>query len=473
MYLPAKPVETTRKKGEFQYLHDIVHIGYSVQDAQTYLSRHLGNPVSLRLVELLRGEELGVVRQIQVLAKSGGTSYFVRLHRMLPDGSEASFFAPPNLVRTEVIVEDDDGQHIRNPVLHSQDEIRLFVPVRSYLQFLPGIYRGNTPMARRDIMRYDERAQRQLGMKDKVRDEERVDSNAMRQFLLLFQQSMLPLLDHIDEIPNLTNPMNVHPKFLSWLASWVDFHLDASLPIHQQRELVRRAIRLQRSRGTVAGVANMIRILTAAPVTIIEREKPRPLTLGQMTLSGGGSVDKRFLRKEPTPHYCIPMERRRVNFFIIQLEDATAFRNRFGERAPSILRKISQVVTREMPAHVQFTIQFADGGSIIPVQRLESPSKDISLTKDSESNENPQKTENQGEQRDQGDNKREVRTSKISRSMSDENVDSTSSKKVVTRTISRSMSREDVSDLNSDDGEGEETTQKTSSKKQGKSTKKK
>ena len=64
----------------------------------------------------------------------------------------------------------------------------------------------------------------------------------------------------------------------------------------------------------------MIRILTAAPVTIIEREKPRPLTLGQMTLSGGGSVDKRFLRKEPTPHYCIPNERRRVNFFIINFQ---------------------------------------------------------------------------------------------------------------------------------------------------------
>ena len=129
-------------------------------------------------------------------------------------------------------------------------------------------------MARRDILRNDERSQRQLGMKDKVRDEELVDSNAMRQFLLLFQQSMLPLLDHIDEIPSLTNPMDVHPKFLSWLASWVDFHLDASLPIHS-KEVGSSGTRLQRSRGTVVGVANMIRILTAAPVTIIER-KPRP-----------------------------------------------------------------------------------------------------------------------------------------------------------------------------------------------------
>ena len=427
MYLPAKPVDSTRKMGEFQYLRDIVHIGYNVRDAETYLSRHLGNKISLRLVEILRGEEIGIVRQIQVLGQSGRDSYFVRLRRTLPDGSEASFFAPPNLVTTEVIVEDENGQTVRNPSLHSQDEIRLFVPVKSYLQFLPGIYRGNTPMARRDILRYDERAQRQLGMKDKVRDEELVDSNAMRQFLLLFQQSMLPLLDHIDEIPSLTNPMDVHPKFLAWLASWVDFHLDASLPIHQQRELVRRAIRLQRSRGTVVGVANMIRILTAAPVTIIEREKPRPLALGQMTLSGGGSIDKRFLRREPTPHYCIPIERRRVNFFIIQLEDATSFRNRFGERAPGILRKIAQVVTREMPAHVQFTIQFADGGEMIPVQRVERSSNDLSLDK------------NDVQQPAQEDVKKQVRTTKISRTNDAEGTDA---KKVVTRTISRSMSRD-------------------------------
>ena len=89
-------------------------------------------------------------------------------------------------------------------------------------------------MARRDILRYDERAQRQLGMKDSTR-RRMVDSNAMRQVLLLFQQSMLPLLDHIDEIPSLTNRWTQTPS--SWLASWVDFHLDASLPIHQQREL--------------------------------------------------------------------------------------------------------------------------------------------------------------------------------------------------------------------------------------------
>ena len=33
-------------------------------------------------------------------------------------------------------------------------------------------------------------------------------------------------------------------------------------------------------------------------------------------------------------------------------------------------------------AHVQFTIQFADGGEMIPIQRVERTSKDLSLDKD-------------------------------------------------------------------------------------------
>ena len=37
-----------------------------------------------------------------------------------------------------------------------------------------------------------------------------------------------------------------------------------------------------------------------------------------------------------------------------------AFHKRFGERATDIIRQITQIVTREMPAHVVFTIQFED-----------------------------------------------------------------------------------------------------------------
>ena len=35
-----------------------------------------------------------------------------------------------------------------------------------------------------------------------------------------------------------------------------------------------------------------------------------------------------------------------------------AFRTRFGDRGPEILRQITQIVSREMPAQVVFTIEF-------------------------------------------------------------------------------------------------------------------
>ena len=50
--------------------------------------------------------------------------------------------------------------------------------------------------------------------------------------------------------------------------------------------------------------------------------------------------------------------RKDTAFFVIELEEMKEFRTRFGERGPDILRQICQIVSREMPAQVVFTIQF-------------------------------------------------------------------------------------------------------------------
>ena len=113
-------------------------------------------------------------------------------------------------------------------------------------------------------------------------------------------------------------------------------------------------------RGTNAGVSEMVRILTSSPVQIIERTKPRPCALGQMTLSGGKTIDSRFLRREPPGSYLVSPNRQNMAFFVIRLESMKTFHKRFGERATDIIRQITQIVTREMPAHVVFTIQFED-----------------------------------------------------------------------------------------------------------------
>ena len=102
----------------------------------------------------------------------------------------------------------------------------------------------------------------------------------------------------------------------------------------------------------------MVRILTATPVSIVERKKPNGCVMGRMTLAGGKRIEGRFLRKEPPGSYIISTNRSEMAFFVICLEPMSKFQTRFGERATDILRQIVQIVTREMPAHVVFTIQF-------------------------------------------------------------------------------------------------------------------
>ena len=171
---------------------------------------------------------------------------------------------------------------------------------------------------------------------------------------------MTTVIDKIDEMPDLTDPLRVERKFLPWLASWVNFPLDESLPLHMQRELVRRSIRLNRMRGTKAGLSEMIRILTSTPVTIEERKKPNPCVLGKMTLAGGKDVQGRFFRREPPGCYLFPPDRNKMSFFILELEAKYLFLRRFGDRAGDILHRIVQIVSQEMPGHVVFTIRYAD-----------------------------------------------------------------------------------------------------------------
>ena len=43
-------------QGEYKYIEDVVRIGYPIRAARTYLRRHLGNKIQIRLVEV-KGEK--------------------------------------------------------------------------------------------------------------------------------------------------------------------------------------------------------------------------------------------------------------------------------------------------------------------------------------------------------------------------------------------------------------------------------
>lgn len=345
---------------DYRCLEDVVRIGYPLRSARSYLARHLSNTIAYKLVEAGRGEPVGVVREIEVLPRGGGGLVHVRTVRQLPDGSPASFYAPEEMVEIKTIVEASDGQGV--PPLRTGDRVVLLVPVRSYLRFLPGIYRGAVPTQRRDVTAVAERSARQWGERSSARTTAVSTQNTdqFRRFMFIFQHLMTTVTDQIDQIPALTDPLTADPKFLPWIASWVSFELDGSLPLHQQRELVRRSIRLYRSRGTRDGLREMIRVLTAAEVDIVERKRPKPAAMGMLTLAGGRNAEERYRNGEPPPCYIVRTDRAPTTFFSVTLEDHDRFKARFGERAEGVLRRISQVVSNEKPAHVTFTIEFEE-----------------------------------------------------------------------------------------------------------------
>ncbi len=349
---------------DFRYLEDVVRIGYPVREAVTYLNRHVGNPVGYRLVEALRGERAGCVRSVEVQPSAGGEPTYVRALRTLPDGSPASYYTPDDLVSIVAEVVTPDGRPAG--AIGAKDKLVLHVPVRSYLRFLPGLFQGAVPAQRRDIVRADEVSARRWGTGGQQVHTVEVQSfnaDALRRFLFLFQHVMTTITDRIDALPGLIDPGTTDPRFLPWIASWVSFPLDSSLPIHQQRELVRRAIRLYRTRGTVAGVEEMIRVLTAAPIRVAETQKPNIFVLGRSTLAGGKNIEGRYDKGEPAGHFISEPGRAPTSFFALVLEPRPAFKKRFGERAGGVLRRIVQVVSSEKPGHISFSIRFDNEGT--------------------------------------------------------------------------------------------------------------
>ena len=363
--LPARRgAETSLVKREtstdFRHLETVVSIAFPVRAARSYLARNMGNTIGYKLVEARRGETVGIVRLVEVVHGNSGERSFVVADRILANGEPASFFVPDHLIRLKPRVE---GSARESRTLSLEDEIVLHVAVRGYLRFLPAIFQGEGPVSSRELTSTRDTALQRWGggLPEEVGIDMTIDEDPVRRFLFLFQHQMTTVTEKIDRLVDLTDPLLCDAKFLPWLASWVGFELDESLPVHQQRELVRRAIRLYRTRGTKSGVEEMVRVLTTAPARIRERLRPSPMALGKGVLIGGRNVVERYDAAEPPGSYLVePAGRRATSFFTLVLEPRERFRARFGERATNVLMRIVNVVSQERPIHIMFTIHFDD-----------------------------------------------------------------------------------------------------------------
>lgn len=85
-----------------------------------------------------------------------------------------------------------------------------------------------------------------------------------------FDDVIAPIMSTLDNLDSYLDPALTPEDFLDWLAGWVGLLPDETWPIERRRALVAVATDLYRSRGTAAGIAMHVRLLTAGEVAVTD-----------------------------------------------------------------------------------------------------------------------------------------------------------------------------------------------------------
>ncbi len=235
-----------------------------------------------------------------------------------------------------------EGRLLRTTNVEARDTVSLLVATQGYGRWLPAVFsRG---------------LQKEAGGPGK-------DADFLRRFLLVFQT-----LGHEGEVriaqrDRIVDPIRSDPRFLPWLASWLDFDLDDRIPVTRRRIFLRRAVDLFRWRGTKHGIQEMVRTLTGLDVTIVERRGPQPMELGNCALSrppsGRSDMGLPFVT-HAREHLLVSPRFSREEYFTIVLPDRKALVHRHRDRLKELLEQVVRIVQSERPAHLHFVICFRD-----------------------------------------------------------------------------------------------------------------
>jgi phage tail-like protein len=130
------------------------------------------------------------------------------------------------------------GSDWETPTLKS---LRVYLPRRSYLRYLPAVYQ-----------------------------EDETSRDFLERFLSIFETCLSDIEGQIDRIVRYFDAEVVSPDFLPWLASWLAIAVDENWTQAQLRQLIQQAPQLYRQRGTRAGIAATVEILTGFRPLLVE-----------------------------------------------------------------------------------------------------------------------------------------------------------------------------------------------------------
>jgi phage tail-like protein len=193
-------------------------------------------------------------------------------------------------------------------------EIKLQVARKSWLDYMPGVYRQ--AVAAGDTF--------------------------LRDFLYIFQTIHAGIERRLERLHEVFDPATTDAEFLPWLASWVGLLMDPEWDEHTRRKWIREAPRLYATRGTKRCLVTLIRIFTGLEAKIDENRWPYDGV--RAGVSGRIGVDAIVM---PTVN--------RAHAFIVNVPV------RYEDLSERQVLRLHQVILTEKPAHTIYVVRFRKG----------------------------------------------------------------------------------------------------------------
>jgi phage tail-like protein len=91
-----------------------------------------------------------------------------------------------------------------------------------------------------------------------------------RRLVTAFDEELAPVHCTLDNLERYLQPAVSPGDFLQWVASWVGAELDDNWPDERRREAVARAAPMHRRRGTCAGLAEQVSLVTGGVAEVVD-----------------------------------------------------------------------------------------------------------------------------------------------------------------------------------------------------------